>query len=350
MTQPGAGPDLDAPTPASEGFLMPPEWAPHAACLMAWPNRRELWHERLDQAKDDYAAVARAIVDFEPVLMVAPPGTAGEIRDRCGVAIEVVEFPLNDSWARDHGPVFVRDAAGRIAAVKFGFNAWGDRWHPYDDDAALPERIAAHLGMRLFRAPFVLEGGAFLVDGQGTLITTEQCLLDPNRNPGLTREQIEAGLRDYLGVTTVIWLPNGHYLDHGPEGTDGHVDGIAQYLAPGRVLLEAPADPTAAAYPSGLANLERLRGARDALGRPFDVTVLDPGPRAEISYANHYLANGAVIVPTAGDGTDQPVLDFMAEVYPGRAIVGVPGDTLAFGGGGPHCITQQIPVGPVASD
>ena len=231
-----------------------------------------------------------------------------------------------------------------MAAVKFGFNAWGNRWHPYADDALVPDRIAAYLGMRLFKAPFVLEGGAIFVDGEGTLITTEQCLLDPNRNPDLTREQIEQGLKDYLGVTTVVWLPVGHVLDVGPEGTDGHVDGVAQYLAPGRILLEVPSDPAAAAFEGGQANLAALRASRDARGRAFEVTVLDPGTDPAISYANHYIANGGVIVPTEGNAADEPVLAFLASVYPGREIVPVPGATLAFGGGGPHCITQQIPV------
>jgi agmatine deiminase len=335
-------------TPVASGFSMPPEWAQHSACLMAWPTRRDLWNGRFDEAKHDYAVVARAVSDFERVLMICAPGAAAEVRNRCGGAIEIVELPINDSWARDSGPIFVRDGSGNIAAVKFRFNAWGDRWHPYDDDAKLPERIAAHLGMRLFTAPFVLEGGAILVDGDGTLITTEQCLLNPNRNPTMTREQIQQGLKDYLGVETVVWLPFGHSLDVGPAGTDGHVDGVAQYIAPGHLLLEAPSDPAASEYAPGQANLARLLAARDARGRTLKVTVMDPGANAQVSYANHYIANGAVIVPTGGDDNDGPVLEFLATVYPGREIVGVPGTALSFGGGGPHCITQQIPDGPVA--
>jgi agmatine deiminase len=331
------------------GYTMPPEWGPHAACLMAWPTRLELWKDRFDEAKRDYAAVARAISGFEPVLMVCNPGVASEVRDLCGSGIEPIELPIDDSWTRDAGPIFVRHAAGGLAAVKFGFNAWGNRWHPHGDDALLPDRIAALFDTPLFRAPFVLEGGAIFVDGEGTLITTEQCLLDPNRNPGMSRDQIEQGLRDYLGVTTIVWLPNGHVLDTGPEGTDGHVDGVAQYLAPGRVLLEAPTDPSADAYAGGQANLAALRAARDARGRPFEVTVMDPGRDPRVSYANHYIANGAVIVPTGADAHDAPMLEFLAEAYPGREIVGVPGDTLAYGGGGPHCITQQIPVGSPAA-
>lgn len=341
--------DVDPMTPAAAGFSMPPEWEPHQGCLMAWPSRAELWGDRMAEAKRDYATVARSIAAFEPVLMACRPGEATDVRDLCGAGVEPLEVPLDDSWARDCGPIFVRDGRGAIAAVKFGFNAWGDRWHPHDDDALLPDRVAAHLGMRLFKAPFVLEGGAIFVDGEGTLITTEQCLLDPNRNPDLTRDQIEQGLRDYLGVSTIVWLPVGHVLDTGPEGTDGHVDGVAQYLAPGRILLEAPTDRRADAYGGGQANLASLRRTVDAMGREIDVVVLDPGPDPSVSYANHYIANGAVIVPTGGDAADEAVLAFLGTVYPGREIVGVPGATLAFGGGGPHCITQQIPAGPAAT-
>jgi agmatine deiminase len=283
---------------------------------MAWPVRRELWRDRLDEAKAEYAAVARAIAAFEPVLMVANPGDGHEVRDRCGAGIDVLELPIDDSWMRDSGPVFVRDGAGRLAVVAFGFNAWGERWHPYADDALVPERIAAHLGLPLFRAPFVLEGGSFLVDGEGTLVTTEQCLLNPNRNPGLGREAIEQGLRDYLGIRTVVWLPFGHSLDVGPQGTDGHVDGIATYLAPGHVLLEVPADPAASEHDTGRANEAVLRAAHDAAGRPFTVSRLDPGPDAQLAYANLYLANQAVIVPIAGTRVDEPVLASLAAAFP----------------------------------
>ncbi len=324
---------------------MPPEWAPHAACLMEWPTRRELWGDRFDEAKHDYAAVARAISDFEPVLMICNPGTASEVRRLCGDAAEIIELPIDDSWVRDNGPIFVRNASGHVAAVKFDFNAWGERWHPYANDAKVPEAIAAHLGMRVFSAPFVLEGGSFFVDGEGTLITTEQCLLNPNRNPGRGRDEIEQGLKDYLGVTAVVWLAAGHSLDVGPEGTDGHVDGVAQYVDSAHILLEVPTDPLASEYEGGQENLARLRAARDANGSPFDVSVFDPGPNAIVSYANHYIANGGVIVPLGGDATDDRALKFIASLYPGREVAGVPGATLAFGGGGPHCITQQIPEG-----
>ncbi|WP_412543243.1 agmatine deiminase family protein [Longispora sp. K20-0274] len=333
-------------TPAGAGFLMPPEWARHAGCLMAWPARAELWGAHLDEAKRDYAGVARAIADFEPVVMVCPPGTAGEVRDLCGTDhIVPVEIPIDDSWSRDSGPVFVRDGLGEVAVVQFGFNAWGGRWYPHDDDARLATRIGERLGLRVFQAPFVLEGGAFYVDGEGTVLTTEQCLLNPNRNPDLTREEIERGLCDYLGASKVVWLPYGHSFDVGPEGTDGHIDGVAQLVGPGHVLLEAPTTPGASEYARARHNLAALSATPDAAGRAFRVSLLDPGPDAAVSYANHYLANDAVIVPVNGDGTDEAALKALAEVYPGREIVAVPGATIALGGGGPHCVTQQIPDG-----
>jgi agmatine deiminase len=312
---------------------------------MAWPSRKELWGRRLAGAQRDYAAVATAVAEFEPVLMVCNPGDAGKVHDLCGTGVTAVEIPINDSWSRDSGPAFVRDQTGNIAVVGFGFNAWGNRWHPHDDDARLSERIADLLGLPFFRAPMVLEGGAFFVDGQGTVITTEQCLLNPNRNPHLDRDAIEQTLCQYLGASIVIWLPYGHSLDTGPAGTDGHIDGVLQYAAPGRVMLETVGDPSSPEHERGLANLDALRSTPDARGRSLQIDTLDPGPDAAVSYANHYLANGAVIVPVAGDATDAPALDRLRAVYPDRRIVAVPGTTSAYGGGGPHCITQQIPVG-----
>jgi len=332
-------------TPLAAGYAMPGEFEPHAGCLMAWPTRAELWGDRFDDARRDYAAVATAIADFEPLFMVCSPGQAAQVHDWCGDGVTTIEIPINDSWIRDSGPAFVRNADGGVAAVGFGFNAWGNRWHPHDDDARLSERLARHFELPFFQAPFVLEGGSFFVDGEGTVVTTEQCLLDLNRNPTLDRGQIEQGLKDYLGATAVIWLPFGHSLDTGPAGTDGHVDGVFQYIAPGRVMLEAVADPSSPEHERGVANLAALRATADAAGRPFDIAILDPGPDAVVSYANHYLANGAVIVPVSGNEADERALATLRKLHPDRVVVGVPGETIAFGGGGPHCIIQQIPAG-----
>jgi agmatine deiminase len=340
-------------TPAEAGFAMPPAWARHAATLMAWPARTALWSELLDEAKGAYTAMARAVARFEPVLMACPPGTTTEVRRRVGdtvCGVEPFEVPLDDSWVRDSGPICVVDRAGRVAAVQFGFNAWGNRWHPYADDARLPERVAAHLGMRLFRAPMVLEGGAIEVDGDGTLLTTEQCLLNPNRNPGMSRAAIEDTLRAYLGVQRIVWLPYGHETDSGPEGTDGHVDCVAVFTRPGQVLLDVRHDPRSPEHLSSRANLATLQGARDAHGRAFEIQTFDPGPEPAVPYVNHYLVNGGVIVPIAGDSeADAHALRAVAEAHAGRELVAVPGGVLFAGGGGPHCITQPIPAGPVAA-
>lgn len=323
---------------------MPAEWERHEACLMEWPTvtRRAFWGDRFDEAKHDYAAVAMVIAAFEPVVMVCDPQQEAEARTRCGEAVEILPLPIDDSWMRDNGPIFVRDGADRVALVHFGFNAWGEKFHPYDRDAEVPRHIAAHLGMRRYEAPFVLEGGSFFVDGEGTLITTEECLLNPNRNPTMSREEIEQGLRDYLGVQTIIWLGLGHSTD---RDTDGHIDGIAPYLAPARVALLAPEDPHDPDHERGRDNLRRLRSARDAKGRELEIIPFETRPPGVVPYLNFYLANGGVILPVADRPEDEQALEQIAKLFPEREVVPVPGDCLCCGGGGPHCITQQMPVG-----
>jgi len=332
-------------TPRERGLRMPAEWEPHAGTLMSWPARAELWADRFDQACDEYAGVARAIAAHEPVIMACRPGQARAVVDRCGSGVTPFEVALDDSWARDNGPVFVTGADGSAAVVSFRFNAWGERWHPYDSDDRLPLEVAARLGLPVLEAPMVLEGGSFFVDGEGTVLVTEQCLLAPNRNPSMTREQIERSLCEWLGASTVLWLPYGDSADVGPEGTDGHVDGVAQYIAPGRVLLSLPADPGSPEHARSLANLEVLRTQPDAAGRLVEVVPLDPGADATAWYANHYLADGVVVVPVDGGPADEHALAQIAAAYPDREVVGVPGATIQLGGGGPHCITQQIPSG-----
>jgi agmatine deiminase len=335
-------------TPHEDGFAMPAEWAPHQACLMEWPTqtRAALWGELLDEAKRDYAAVARAIAAFEPVIMVADPAQAGEAHDHCGSGIEILPVPIDDSWMRDNGPIFVADPRGRLALVHFRFNAWGERYLPYDRDAQVPAAIAAHLGVRRYAAPFVLEGGSIFVDGEGTLLTTEQCLLNPNRNPALSRAEIERGLRDYLGAEAVVWLGLGHSAD---RDTDGHIDGIAQYVRPGVVMIHAPGGPADPDHDRGRDNVRRAARAADARGRRLEVIEFDCPSPGGISYLNFYLPNGGVVVPVAGSPEDDAALAQIAAVFGDREIVPVPGSTLNEGGGGPHCITQQIPAGTLVS-
>ena len=335
-------------TPRDDGFRMPAEWAPHRATLMSWPTvtRRDFWGDLFGQAKADWATVANAVASFEPVVMLADPEQVPEARAMCGEGVEILPVPIDDSWMRDNGPIFVTDGRGGVALVHFRFNAWGEKYLPYDRDAEVPKHVAAHLGMRRYEAPMILEGGSIFVDGEGTLLTTEQCLLHPNRNPGMSREQIESTLGDYLGVDRVIWLGQGHPLD---RDTDGHVDAIAQYLSPGAILLDAPADPADPYHETGRDNLARLSAARDAAGRAVDVVVFEAGTPSVTAYMNHYLVNGGVIVPADGEPGDGAALEQLRAAYPEREIVTVPGATILAGGGGPHCITQQIPeVTPIA--
>ena len=188
---------------------MPAEWAPHDRCWMAWPCRESLWGDRLEAARAAYAAVARAIAELEPVTMVCNPSDVAEASLACGAGIEVLSLPINDSWMRDTGPTFVTNAQGDLAGLDWRFNGWGEVYDGYDEDAQMAARIAERLGIRSFSASFVLEGGAIHVDGEGTALVTEQCLLDPNRNPGLSRDEMDGNLRDYLGVDQVIWLRPG---------------------------------------------------------------------------------------------------------------------------------------------
>jgi agmatine deiminase len=341
-------------TPRAAGLSMPAESSLHERTLMAWPVRADLWGDDIAQARRDYATIASAVAAFEPVLMVAPPEAAADARRRCGRGVDVVELPIDDSWIRDSGPIFVT-GGGRRAGVDFAFNGWGEKFEPFDHDDALPAALLEHLGAGRFKAPLVLEGGSITVDGEGTLITTEQCLLNPNRNPSLTREEIEALLGDYLGAETVIWLPHGLLEDH---DTDGHVDNVAAFVEPARVLLQTapPDDPN---HERLAENAATLRAASDARGRQIEVVELDVLPTAPVRggrgcvpYTNLYVANGATFVPVAGDDADrdEEVLGRLGSLFDGREIVPVPGRMLAEGGGGVHCITQQVPAaGAVAA-
>jgi agmatine deiminase len=337
----------EVPTPRADGFRMPAEWAPHQCCFMAWPTRQSLWGELFERAKLDYAEVARAVAAFESVVMICTPGQAPEVRDHCGAAVQVTEIEIDDSWTRDNGPVFVVNDRDQVAVADFGFNAWGGKFHPYDRDAALGRALADVLGARRYVAPFVLEGGSFFVDGEGTLVTTEGPVLDPNRNPGASRDLFEQVASDYLAADKVVWL-----VAYPDRDTDGHIDGVAQYVQPGRLLLLVPDDPGHQNYPYALENLRRLALATDAKRRPIEAlpfgvtsTAVAGNERVDIPYVNCYLANGAVVAPVAGTPSDELALARLAEVFPDRQVVGVPGRTLSYGGGGPHCITQQMPLG-----
>jgi agmatine deiminase len=321
----------------------PAEWEPHERTLMGWPCRLELWGETLEQARADYAAVANAIAQFEPVTMIANPGAdAEQARRRSAGAVEVVELPLDDSWLRDCGPIYVYGADGRRLAVHFRFNAWGEKFSPWDRDAAVGALIAERLGDEVVPVPMVLEGGSIVTDGAGTLLTTEQCLLNPNRNPELSRAQIEATLRERLGVSQVVWLGRGLVED---RDTDGHVDLIASFTPAGEVLLQV-AERDNPNFEHCLENRNRLLAAGlEVIEMPLLPYVEVAGETVAASYMNYYICNGAVIVPVCGLDSDPQALAIIGAAYPGREVVAVPGAVLAYGGGGPHCITQQVPAG-----
>ena len=334
--------------PADLGLTMPAEWEPHAGCWLAWPQRRALWGEYFEAARADYLRVATTIARFEPVTMIAHPDAADEARLRCGPSIKVVPVPIDDSWLRDSAPTFVVDRSGGRAAAAFTFNAWGAKFHPHDQDAAVGERIAALAGVPAHRSKLVVEGGGFLSDGEGTLITAETCVLNPNRNPGWTKAEAEAELRAMLGVHKVIWLPG----DATETGTDGHVDGYVAYVRPATILLEVVADPADPRHAIMAENRKVLESETDARGRRFDLVPIAEAPRSVVppgedgycrSYVNLYIANGAIVAPAYGIAEDATVHETLRRAFPEREIVMVPLHDLFRGGGGIHCITQQEP-------
>ena len=321
---------------------MPAEYAPHERTLMAWPARADMWGEHFEAAKADYAEIANAIAAFEPVLMVADPSQRKQARAACGDGVVVSEIPIDDSWMRDAGPIFVLDGAGGRAGVDFGFNAWGEKFEPYDNDAEVAARLLERLREeRIDARDLILEGGSITVDGDGMLIATEQTLLHPSRNPGLSRDQIARRLQEALGVHTVVWLGQGLVEDH---DTDGHVDNVCAWIGPGRVLAQTVADEANPTWRGTRENVERLQAAGlEVVELPLLPYVDHDGPPTVVPYTNFYLCNGAVIVPVAGQETDAEAMTLLGGLYPGREVVPVPGVTLALGGGGVHCITQQIP-------
>ena len=332
--------------PSTEGFIMPAEWAPHSCCWMAWPCRPGLWSDEKSTALE-YADVANAIARFEPVRMLAPPHKVAEALALLGTNTEVIEVPIDDSWARDSGPNFLLNGAGELAGSCWTFNAWGNKYDPYDQDAKMGSRILKLAGARKFASSLVAEGGGITVDGEGTVITTETCFLNRNRNPDWSRAEVEAELCRTLGVEKVIWLPG----DPQDTETDGHIDGIAAFIGPGRVLLEVNPDETDPHYPVTQMNLEALTGQTDAMGRTIEIEYIDEGyyHPPELwnggcsSYINSYFANDAVIVPGYGYDRDAQAVETWQRLFPDREVVQVYIGNIALGGGGVHCITQQQP-------
>ena len=320
---------------------MPGEFAAHERTVICWPSRHDLYGNHIGDARLAHAALAKTISGFEPVTMIANAQDAERARLLCGDAVEVVELPLDDSWFRDTGPIYVFDGDKRIAG-NWVFNGWGNKFVPFDKDAALARSFAEFMGHEVRNIDMVFEGGSITVDGTGLLATTEQCLLNPNRNPNMSREQIAATMKHELGATDVMWLPHGLSLD---EDTDGHVDNVACFTAPRMLVMQGCDDKS-------VSDFERLAQNR-RVAEKFDVTIREVpvlpridvhGVTVQVPYLNFYLVNGAVIVPVCGHAADDDMLALIAEFVPDRQVVGLDvGAILAFGGGGIHCITQQIP-------
>jgi agmatine deiminase len=342
--------DAKSPYPVRDGYAMPAEWAAHLRTWMCWPCRTEAWGgpEAMLRAKQAYARVARAISTFEPVVMAVRPHDHAEAKLACAGKVEFFETPLDDSWSRDIGPSFLVQSGSARAGVQWGFNAWGSKYRPYDDDAVFATRVLSDQELPIYRAPFICEGGAIHVDGEGTLITTEQCLLNPNRNPDLTQRQVEEGLALFTGARKVIWLGEG-FSDH---ETDGHVDNIACFVAPGRVLIGVPVSKSHPDYAPTMEAIRRLKDARDADGRTLEVIEMAQprklgsdwrGRLLAASYINFYLPTGGVVMPAFDDPNDESARAVLADCFPARDILQIDVMDVVQGGGGIHCITQQEP-------
>jgi agmatine deiminase len=347
---------------------MPAEFDRHAGCWMLWPERTDNWRGGAKPAQAAFTKVAAAIASGEPVTVGVSAAQFQNARLRLPPAIRVVEITGNDAWIRDTGPTMLVDAKGRRRGVDWIFNAWGGLrgglYFPWDHDDEVAQKVLEIEGVDRYRATFVLEGGAIHVDGQGTCLTTEECLLNPNRNPRMSRRDIEAELERYLGVTRIIWLGKGVYGDE----TDGHIDELACFTSPGVVALTWTEDRDDPQYDISRDAYDRLRSARDARGRELTVhKIHQPGPlymtaaeaadvdyrpasrprragdRLPASYINFYVANKCVVMPLFDKRRDAAAMRSLRRLFPTRRVLGVDTREVLLGGGNIHCITQQIP-------
>jgi len=361
--------DLREKTPVAEGYWMPAEFEPHEATWLLWPERTDNWRDGARPAQEAVLKVATALRHFETVNLGVSPEHFQEVREITPAGVQAASIEYDDIWVRDIGPTFlVSESPDTLRSVTWRFNAWGGLYKPYTRDLTVPREISSDAFGREMRdryaAPIVLEGGAIHVDGQGTAMLTEECVLNPNRNPGMTREQAEEVLRQYLGVNQFIWLGKGVFNDE----TSGHVDNLACFAGPGRVCLTWTDDKHDPQYAISLDAWERLNDTRDAQGRRLEVfKVPMPGPlymtaeearglvpsesmkrrhagdRLAASYVNFYFANGGIIMPLLDPRTDEQAAAVLRRACPDRLIVGIPAREILLGGGGIHCITQQIP-------
>lgn len=344
-------------TPAALGYRMPAEWEPQAAIWLSWPHKLESWPGKFDPVPAVWARMIRHIVEGEDVhLLVRDAAMEAAARrvlkeERADASnVHIHHFPTNDAWIRDYGPIFVTNPAAEhpLLAIDWGYNAWGGKYPPFDLDDAIPRRVAREvLKVPVVDGGMILEGGSIDVNGAGLLLTTEACLLNPNRNPHLTREQIEKRLRDYLGVRQVLWLGDGIVGDD----TDGHIDDLTRFVAEETVVTVVETDRGDENYPMLEENLERLRDLRHTAGVSLDIITMpmpDPvefeGDRLPASYANFLITNAAVLVPTYDcRRKDDEACGILRTLFPDRKVVGIRSTDLVLGLGSFHCVSQQQP-------
>ncbi|MDQ3472405.1 MAG: agmatine deiminase family protein [Acidobacteriota bacterium] len=350
---------MNQPTPAALGYFMPAEWQRHIATWLSWPKDPLTWPERVPQVQEIFLQMIAALVPHERVNLLVDDGeTEAFVRQRCVFPdadnIRFHQLETVDSWIRDYGPNFLLNRETRALAYNdWIFNAWGNKYQELKRDDTIPARLEATLGVPRFQPGIVMEGGSIEVNGNGIVMTTEQCLLNPNRNPQLNRVAVEDYLKNYLGVQQVLWLGEGIVGDD----TDGHIDDVARFVAADTVVCALEDDPADANYELLQDNLRRLEKARDLDGRNFKIVTLpmpgviaaanDNSPRAldrlPASYANFYIANNVVLAPIFGHENDKRALETLQRVFPTRRIIGINCEPLVWGMGTIHCVTQQQP-------
>ncbi|MNZ79293.1 Agmatine deiminase [compost metagenome] len=338
--------------PKALNYSMPPEWGAHERTFISWPVQSSMCYpDNYKSVCAGYAEIIKAIAEFEPVTVVVNPTDLDAVRSLITEDnVTLLSIEHNDAWLRDNGPTFVTDGKGKIAGVNWKFNAWGGKYTPWDLDDNVAPQILDKYKVERFDAPLVMEGGSIHSDGGGTMLSTEECLLNPNRNPHLTREEIEQYVRDFTGSESIIWLKRGLSGDE----TDGHVDNVACFAAPGKIIIQVCDDPEDENYAITQENLAILDKATDAKGRKLDIIKIQQPPRVDhegsrltLSYLNFYFVNGGIILPVFGGTaaeTDKMAEHMLAELYPDRKIRTVNGMAVITEGGNVHCTTQQMPI------
>jgi len=343
-------------TPKEKKYYMPAEWYPHKCCWMQWPYNNPnhdgydavpSWsHFDFEKGRLAWANVANSIVKFEQVKMITHPDEIRKAKKLLDSKIEIIEFKIDDCWARDSGAIFLLNDKNMLGGIDWEFNGWG-KFKPYDSDNKIAKFMIENSSAAYFKNQMILEGGSIHVDGEGTLLTTEQCLLNKNRNPKLSKKEIENNLKEYLNINKIIWLKNGT-----DEGTDGHVDNIACFVKPGTILSLSCKDKNDPFYEKINENLEILKTSTDSKGRRLNIIELEmsykrliPNDDEPSSYINFYIANNGIVMPSFEDEkADYNAKTIVQSIFPDRKIISINGIDISMGGGNVHCITQQQPI------